>query len=104
MAEQKKTQPPRKAEAVKASGKGAAPGKSARAAAKEEPSKGLGTWVEQGVLFLREVKTELRKVTWPGRKQTISSTGVVLGLVVLLSLFLGFVDYVLSHVMRSLIS
>ena len=30
--------------------------------------------------FLREVKVELKKVTWPSRKQTIGSTVVVIAL------------------------
>ena len=28
--------------------------------------------------FYREFKTEMKKVTWPGRKETISSTAVVI--------------------------
>lgn len=103
----KKTNPvPGKPAVVKQPGAKAValPGKAARAAAKEEPSKGLGYWVEQGVQFLREVKTELKKVTWPPRKQTVASTGVVLGLVAIISLFLGLVDYVLTHFVKLLIS
>jgi preprotein translocase subunit SecE len=51
--------------------------------------------------FLREVKIELKKVTWPSRKQTIGSTVVVIALVLLISLFLGFVDIGLSSLMRA---
>lgn len=50
--------------------------------------------------FLREVKVELKKVTWPSRKQTIGSTAVVLVLVLLISLFLGVVDFGLSNLIR----
>jgi len=50
--------------------------------------------------FLREVKVELKKVTWPSRKQTIGSTAVVLVLVMLISLFLGVVDFGLSNLIR----
>jgi preprotein translocase subunit SecE len=32
---------------------------------------------EKGIQFLREVKVELKKVTWPSRKQTVGSTVVV---------------------------
>ena len=105
MADKKNNQAPGKAVTVKAGGKAvAAPGKGAKSAVKDEPGKGLSYWVEQAVQFLREVKTELKKVTWPGRKQTMSSTGVVVGLVILISLFLGLVDYVLTHLVRFLIS
>ena len=50
--------------------------------------------------FLREVKVELKKVTWPSRKQTIGSTVVVLAIVMLISLFLGVVDIGLSSLIR----
>jgi preprotein translocase subunit SecE len=50
--------------------------------------------------FLREVKVELKKVTWPSRKQTLGSLVVVLALVMLISLFLGVVDIGLSSLIR----
>ncbi len=50
--------------------------------------------------FLREVKVELKKVTWPSRKQTIGSTVVVIALVMLISMFLGAVDLGLSSLIR----
>lgn len=53
--------------------------------------------------FFREVKTELKKVTWPSRKQTISSTGVVLVLVILVAIFLGGVDFILSWLLKQVL-
>jgi preprotein translocase subunit SecE len=50
--------------------------------------------------FLREVKVELKKVTWPSRKQTIGSTVVVIALVMIISIFLGAVDLGLSNLIR----
>jgi preprotein translocase subunit SecE len=50
--------------------------------------------------FLREVKVELKKVTWPSRKQTIGSTIVVIALVMIIALFLGVVDMGLSSLIR----
>lgn len=50
--------------------------------------------------FLREVKVELKKVTWPSRKQTIGSTVVVIVLVMIISLFLGVVDMGLASLIR----
>ena len=46
--------------------------------------------------FLREVKIELKKVTWPTRKETMASTAVVIILVFIVSAFLGLVDMGLS--------
>jgi preprotein translocase SecE subunit len=53
--------------------------------------------------FLSEVVSELRKVTWPNRKETLGATGVVLVLVIILAAYLGLVDYILSHIVRYLI-
>lgn len=59
--------------------------------------------IETIARFFREVKTELKKVTWPSRKQTVSSTGVVLVLVVLISIFLGGVDLILSWLVKQVL-
>ncbi len=53
--------------------------------------------------FLLEVASELKKVTWPNRKETLGATGVVLILVIIVSIYLGLVDYALSHLVRFLI-
>jgi preprotein translocase subunit SecE len=56
--------------------------------------------VQKSTQFLREVKIELKKVTWPTRKQTMGSTVVVVILVVIIALFLGLVDLGLSGLIR----
>ncbi len=53
--------------------------------------------------FLREVKTELKKVTWPSRKDTLSGTAVVLVAVFIIALFLGIVDSGLSSLIKELL-
>jgi len=50
--------------------------------------------------FLREVKTELKKVTWPSRKDALAGTAVVLVAVFVIALFLGIVDSGLSNLIR----
>ena len=50
--------------------------------------------------FLESVKIELGKVTWPTRKETIATTGVVVMIVFLISLYLGACDVILSKMMR----
>ena len=57
-------------------------------------------YIDKGLQFLREVKVELKKVTWPTRKQTFGSTAIVIILVVIISLFLGIVDVGLSSLVR----
>jgi preprotein translocase subunit SecE len=58
---------------------------------------------QKSVQFLREVKIELKKVTWPTRKQTLGSTVVVIILVMIISLFLGLVDVSLSKLMQAIL-
>ncbi len=55
---------------------------------------------QKSAQFLREVKVELKKVTWPTRKQTLGSTVVVIVLVMIISIFLGLVDMGLSSLIR----
>ncbi|WP_041245284.1 preprotein translocase subunit SecE [Geotalea uraniireducens] len=50
--------------------------------------------------FLEEVKAELAKVTWPARKETISTAWVVVVIIVLISLYLGACDVVLAKLIR----
>ncbi len=57
-------------------------------------------YLNKGLQFLKEVKVELKKVTWPTRKQTLGSTIVVIILVMIIALFLGIVDIGLSSLVR----
>ena len=50
--------------------------------------------------FLESVKIELGKVTWPTRKETVATTGVVVMIVFLISLYMGACDIILSKMMR----
>ena len=50
--------------------------------------------------FLREVKTELKKITWPARKETIASTVVVIVIVLVACVYLGIVDMILTRLIR----
>ncbi len=52
------------------------------------------------VKFLREVRLETGKVTWPSRKETGISTLMVLIMVFLASLFFLAVDALLSNAVR----
>ncbi len=50
--------------------------------------------------FFESVKLELSKVTWPTRKETIATTGVVILIVFIVSLYLGLCDVILSKLIR----
>ena len=53
--------------------------------------------------FVVEAVQELKKTTWPNRKETLGTTGVVLVLVFIISAYLGFVDFLLSYLLRFII-
>ncbi len=55
---------------------------------------------EKVKIFLAEAKAEFKKVTWPTPKQALASTSVVLVVVIVMSLFLGLVDFGLVKVLR----
>ena len=42
--------------------------------------------------FSGEVKSEFKKISWPDKKVTMGSTGVVIALVFFISVYLGAVD------------
>jgi preprotein translocase subunit SecE len=63
----------------------------------------IGPKFEGAKQFLREVKTELKKVTWPSRKDTLSGTVVVLVTVFIIAIFLGIVDSGLSNLIKGLL-
>lgn len=50
--------------------------------------------------FLDEVKAEMTKVTWPTRKETVATTWVVLAIIVLISVYLGACDLVLTNIVK----
>ncbi len=76
------------------------PQKKQDSVAKVTAVKPVKNLLDKGLQFLREVKVELKKVTWPTRKQTIGSTAVVIILVMIISFFLGIVDIGLSGLVR----
>ncbi len=51
--------------------------------------------------FAAESRTEVRKVVWPTRQETIQTTLVVMAMVMVMALALWVVDWVLMAVVRS---
>jgi preprotein translocase subunit SecE len=50
--------------------------------------------------FVREVRQEASRVTWPARKETLITTGLVLGLSTLAAIFFLVVDQLIQLAMR----
>ena len=61
-------------------------------------------WIEKTKQFSQEIKVELKKISWPQKKETISSTSVVLIIVLIVSFFLGVVDVALSRIVNIFLS
>jgi len=53
--------------------------------------------------FFREVKVEIKKVVFPSREEVIGSTKVVVVLVLIIAVFLGMIDLVLSKLIGMVI-
>ena len=60
-------------------------------------------WMDQSTQFFREVWIELKKVHWPSWKETRATTIVVVAVVMVFALFLGLMDFGLSHIVQRLI-
>lgn len=55
------------------------------------------------VEFVREVRREVAKVTWPSRQETLVTTAMVFVMVILSALFFLVVDQVMSFGVRQLL-
>jgi preprotein translocase subunit SecE len=54
--------------------------------------------------FLSDVKAEMSKVSWPTRPELINSTMIVAVVSVLFTIFIFSADYILSWIMRFLMT
>jgi preprotein translocase subunit SecE len=52
------------------------------------------------IQFFRQVRQEVSKVTWPTRRETLLSTGLVAAMVVLASVFFMLVDQFFGWAVR----
>ena len=63
----------------------------------------MSNFFEEIKKYLREVWSELKKVSWPQRKEIIASTVVVILCTFIIAFFLGIVDVALQKVLGYLI-
>ena len=71
---------------------------------KPEADQGIGQKINDLKSFFDLSKKELKKVVWPDKKETMSTTGAVLILVVVISVFLGIMDLGLAKVIEAILS
>jgi len=54
--------------------------------------------------FFRDVRSELKKVTWPTRQETIRMTVLVIIATVIIGLYVGAIDYGLTKMLEQFIN
>ncbi|HET6182050.1 MAG TPA: preprotein translocase subunit SecE [Acetobacteraceae bacterium] len=52
--------------------------------------------------FIREVRTEMGRVTWPSRRETLITTGLVIAMVFAAAIFFFAVDEAVSVAVRAI--
>ncbi len=55
--------------------------------------------MSKAIQFLKDAYFELTKVTWLGKKEVVATTIVVVVFVIILALFVSFVDMILSGIL-----
>ncbi len=53
--------------------------------------------------FMRESRTELRKIVWPTRNETLQTTLIVIAMVAMVAIILWMLDGMLAWIMRLLL-
>ncbi len=54
--------------------------------------------------YVKETKGELSHVSWPTRKQAVAFTALVIGISVAVAIYLGAADFLLSRIVKILVS
>ncbi len=78
------------------------PGKDVRAMAVSESGK--PGFISRISKFFKEVRSELRKVAWPNRKELTSYTVLVLVTVAVVSVYIGVIDFVVRVALGLILS
>lgn len=53
--------------------------------------------------FLSEVKTEIKKVSWPSKKETIRYTLIVIGASLVVAIYLGSLDGIFNYLLQKFV-
>lgn len=67
---------------------------------KPEPKKNKDSLFSNVLKFFKECKSELKKIVWFSRKQTVVSTLVVIIAIVVSAIFVSLFDYAFSNVLK----
>ncbi len=53
--------------------------------------------------FLKEVKSEVKKINWPTKKEAIRDTLTVIGVSIAIAVFLGGIDFIVTALLNRFI-
>jgi preprotein translocase subunit SecE len=67
------------------------------------PGEKIKDWAERAKQFYLDVRSEMKKVSWPGRQEVISTTLVVIIAVLFFGAYLGVVDVALGAGVQKLL-
>jgi preprotein translocase subunit SecE len=59
-------------------------------------------WYTRFIPFLKEVRTEIKKVTWPSRNEVYNTTLVVIAATLFFGFYLFFMDVIFSWVISQI--
>jgi preprotein translocase subunit SecE len=60
------------------------------------PAQKIQDWAQRSKQFYFDVRSEMKKVSWPAKHEIVGTTVVVIVAVFFFGFYLGLVDYVLS--------
>jgi preprotein translocase subunit SecE len=60
------------------------------------PVEKIKSWAQSAKQFYIDVRSEMKKVSWPARQEVVGTTVVVIVAVFFFGLYLGLVDYLLT--------
>jgi preprotein translocase subunit SecE len=55
------------------------------------------------LIFLKEVRLEIKKINWPTRKEVVKYSLIVIGVSLAVAFFLGGVDFLIQEILRRFI-
>jgi preprotein translocase subunit SecE len=61
------------------------------------------TGMQQAFEFIPQVRQEVRKVTWPSRRETLMTTAFVFGFAVIAAIYFMLVDQVVYRMVHSIL-
>jgi len=68
------------------------------------PAESIKQWTENAKQFYADVRSEMRKVSWPNRQEVIGTTIVVIVSVFFFGAYLGLIDYILSNALAKVLA